>query len=45
MGQNAKSYSTNNNDARRQLSDLYAWFTEGFETPDLQAARLLLAHL
>jgi predicted ATPase len=32
-------------DARRQLSDLYAWFTEGFETLDLQAARLLLAHL
>ncbi len=32
-------------DARRQLSDLYGWFTEGFETPDLQAARLLLAHL
>ncbi len=32
-------------DARRQLSDLYAWFTEGFETPDLQAARLLLAQL
>ncbi|MDQ2885981.1 MAG: AAA family ATPase [Chloroflexota bacterium] len=31
------------NDARRQLSDVYAWFTEGFETPDLQAARLLLA--
>src|SRR6266852_3667782 len=32
-------------DARQQLSDLYAWFTEGFDTPDLQAARLLLAHL
>ena len=32
-------------DARRQLCDLYAWFTEGFDTPDLQAARLLLAHL
>ncbi|HEX6482733.1 MAG TPA: AAA family ATPase [Ktedonobacteraceae bacterium] len=32
-------------DARRQLSDLYAWFTEGFETPDLQAARLLLSQL
>lgn len=31
--------------ARQQLSDVYAWFTEGFETPDLQAARLLLAHL
>src|SRR6266851_1473061 len=29
-------------DARQQLSDLYAWFTEGFDTPDLQAARLLL---
>src|SRR2546421_3377649 len=32
-------------DARQQLSDLYAWFTEGFETPDLQAAQLLLAQL
>ena len=32
-------------DAKRQLSDMCAWFTEGFETPDLQAARLLLAHL
>jgi predicted ATPase len=32
-------------DARRQLSAVYAWFTEGFETPDLQAAQLLLAHL
>jgi predicted ATPase/DNA-binding SARP family transcriptional activator len=32
-------------EARQQLSDLYAWFTEGFETPDLQAARILLAHL
>jgi predicted ATPase len=32
-------------DARQQLSDLYAWFTEGFDTPDLQAARLLLTQL
>jgi predicted ATPase len=32
-------------DARRQLKDVYTWFTEGFETPDLQAATLLLAHL
>jgi len=32
-------------DARRHLGDVYAWFTEGFETPDLQAARLLLAQL
>ena len=32
-------------DARRRLGDVYAWFTEGFDTPDLQAARLLLAQL
>ncbi len=32
-------------DARGRLGDLYAWFTEGFDTPDLQAARLLLAQL
>ncbi len=32
-------------DARRRLQDVYSWFTEGFETPDLQAARLLHAQL
>jgi len=32
-------------EARRRLQDVYDWFTEGFETPDLQAARLLLAQL
>jgi predicted ATPase len=32
-------------DARRRLGDVYSWFTEGFETPDLQAAQLLLARL
>ncbi len=32
-------------DVRRQLRDVYTWFTEGCETPDLQAARLLLAQL
>jgi predicted ATPase len=32
-------------DARRRLRDVYTWFTEGFDTPDLQAARLLLAQL
>ena len=32
-------------EARRQLEELYNWFTEGFETPDLQAARILLAQL
>ena len=33
------------NDARHRLQDIYGWFTEGFETPDLQAARLLLEQL
>ncbi len=32
-------------DARRWLQDIHSWFTEGFETPDLQAARLLLEQL
>jgi len=32
-------------EARRRLGDVYVWFTEGFETPDLQAAQLLLAQL
>lgn len=28
-----------------RLSDLYGWFTEGFDTPDLQEARALLSEL
>ncbi len=32
-------------DARNLLQDVYRWFTEGFETPDLQAASRLLAEL
>jgi predicted ATPase len=32
-------------DARHLLGAAYGWFTEGFETPDLQAARSLLATL
>ncbi len=32
-------------DAKRRLQDIYSWFTEGFETPDLQATRQLLAQL
>jgi DNA-binding SARP family transcriptional activator len=32
-------------EAQRVLGDVYAWFTEGFDTPDLQAARSLLAKL
>ena len=29
-------------DARELLAESYGWFTEGFETPDLQAAQVLL---
>ncbi|HEX5501668.1 MAG TPA: hypothetical protein VFW96_03545, partial [Thermomicrobiales bacterium] len=32
-------------DAGPMLQSLYDWFTEGFETPDLRAARALLAQL
>jgi hypothetical protein len=28
--------------ARQLLSEVYAWFSEGFDTADLQAARALL---
>ena len=31
--------------ARQRLSDIYGWFTEGFETPDLTEARALLEGL
>ena len=43
----ARHASTQNraDDARQRLSDVYAWFTEGFETQDLMAARLLIAEL
>ena len=32
-------------EARQMLSDTYAWFTEGFDTPDLKAAKALLHEL
>ena len=31
--------------ARTLLAPIYAWFTEGFDTPDLQEARALLEDL
>ncbi len=31
--------------ARKMLAEIYEWFTEGFETPDLQEAKTLLAEL
>jgi len=32
-------------EGRDKLSGIYSWFTEGFETPDLQDARLLMEQL
>jgi predicted ATPase len=29
-------------EARQLLAPLYGWFTEGFDTPDLQEARAVL---
>jgi predicted ATPase len=34
-----------NNQARRMLADIYDWFTEGFDTIDLQQAQALLQEL
>jgi predicted ATPase len=31
--------------ARQMLADIYDWFTEGFETKDLQEAKALLQEL
>jgi predicted ATPase len=33
------------NDACQLLAELYGWFTEGFDTADLQEAKTLLAEL
>ena len=32
-------------EARQMLAEIYNWFTEGFDTPDLQEARTLLEKL
>lgn len=32
-------------EAKRLLTQVYAWFAEGFDTPDLQTARALIAQL
>jgi predicted ATPase len=32
-------------EAHRMLADVYSWFTEGFDTPDLQEAKALLGEL
>ena len=32
-------------EARRLLAEIYGWFTEGFDTADLQEAKALLEEL
>jgi predicted ATPase len=32
-------------DARQMLADIYGWFTEGFDTADLQEAKALVEEL
>ena len=32
-------------EARELLAQIYSWFTEGFDTPDLQEAKALLDEL
>jgi predicted ATPase len=32
-------------EARQTLAEIYGWFTEGFETKDLQEAKALLEEL
>ena len=32
-------------EARKLLAEIYGWFTEGFDTPDLKDARTLLEEL
>jgi predicted ATPase len=36
---------TRRNEARSMLSEVYHWFTEGFDTPDLKEAEALLAEM
>ena len=32
-------------EARQALAEIYGWFTEGFDTPDLREAKALLEEL
>ena len=41
----SKSMETARQEAHDLLAEVYAWFTEGFDTADLQEAKALLAEL
>ena len=38
-------YQGKKDEARQMLADIYGWFTEGFDTKDLQEAKALLEEL
>jgi predicted ATPase len=40
-----RRYRGSRSEARDLLAPVYAWFTEGFDTPDLKAAKALLDEL
>ena len=38
-------YQDRRTEARQMLAEIYGWFTEGFDTPDLKDAAALLREL
>jgi len=38
-------FSSSKKEAHRMLAEVYGWFTEGFDTKDLQEAKVLLEEL
>jgi len=44
-GHTAPSGQGKKDEARQMLSDIYGWFTEGFDTKDLQEAKAPLEEL
>jgi hypothetical protein len=44
LARNADSQSRHN-EAPAMLAEIYSWFTEGFDTPDLKDAKTLLDEL
>ncbi len=45
LGLNSFTVQIAQTHARAMLADIYNWFTEGFDIPDLKDARTLLAEL
>jgi hypothetical protein len=45
LGTFARPYNSHRDETRTMLADIYRWFTEGFDTPDLKDAKALLDQL